>query len=99
MKDISLGFDVDFNCRKNDFFASDKLLIEKRPKFNNLCLVHNNRILSTFSASFQKILDLKLKSNYRVNSVELKYVVVWFDTNNNNNKNIRHLLCKIILKR
>ncbi len=97
LKDISLGFDVDFSYSKNDFFASDSLIIEKRPKFNNLCIVHNNRILATFSGSFQAILDLKFKENYKVQTVELKYVVVWFDAQKN--KNIRHSLCKIILKK
>jgi len=97
LKDISLSFDVDYGYSKNNFFASDRLIIERRPKFKNLCLVYNSRVVSTFSASFQEILDLKFKNNYLVESVELKYVVIWFDTQKN--KNIRHSLCKIILKK
>jgi len=97
LKDISLGFDVDYSYFKNDFFASSQLIIEQRPKFKNLCLVHNRRILSTFSASFQKLLKQKFKENYFIKSVTLSYVVIWFDAEKN--KNLRHSLSKIVLKK
>ncbi|MDO8454554.1 MAG: 3'-5' exonuclease, partial [Sulfurimonas sp.] len=97
LSDISLGFDVDRHHKNNDFIASDELQIEKRPKFKNSCIVHKGSIISTFSASFQEKLEEKFANGYIVDGVTLKYVVVWYDSQNS--KNIRHSLCKIVFKK
>ena len=96
LSDINLGFNVDKYSRNDSFFASAKVTIEKRPHFNNMCIIFGNRVIGTFSASFQKVLIEKFNLGYIVDEVLIENVVVWLDKANNNY--LKHPLCKIVLK-
>ena len=94
LADISLGFDVRNN---NSFFAGIKVEIEKRPRFKNLCIVYQTRVIGTFSAPFQAILNEKFNMGYTIDNVFIENVVVWFDKDNS--RYLKHPLCKIVLKK
>ncbi|RUM66688.1 MAG: hypothetical protein DSZ03_00830, partial [Sulfurimonas sp.] len=94
LADISLGFDVRNN---NSFFAGVKVEIKKRPKFKNLCIVYKTKVIGTFSAPFQAILNEKFNIGYSIDDVVIENVVVWFDKDNN--RYLKHPLCKIVLKK
>ncbi len=94
LKDIRLSFDVSNN---NDFFAGAQVKIEARPRFKNLCIVHDARVVGTFSTSFQMLLNKKFNRGYIINNVVIENVVVWFDKENN--QFLKHPLCKIVLKK
>jgi len=97
LSDISLGFDVDKYSKNDSFVAGVKVTIEKKPKFNNMCIIYDNRVIGTFSASFQKILVEKLNSGYIIDEIIIENVIMWFDKEKK--KHLKHPLCKIVLKR
>ena len=59
--------------------------------------MHNNRIIATLSASFQEVFTEKLNAGYIIKDIVIENVVIWFDKENN--KLLKHPLCKIVLKR
>ena len=97
LSDINLGFDVDYRSRNFDFFAGKRVEVKKVTNFKNYCVVYKGKILATFSHKFENLLLEKLQQGYVIESAEIQYVIVWFDVNKN--KNLRHPLCKIILKK
>ena len=97
VSDISLSFNVDMLGINNNFFAGTKVNIEKRKKFKNLCLVHNNLTIAMFSDNFQLIINKKFNKGYEVHEVIIENVIMWFDSDNN--KFLKHPLCKIVLKK
>lgn len=96
LSDIRLGFDVDKYSKNDSFFAGVKVSIEKKPNFENMCIICNNRVIGIFSDLFQKILMEKLSGGYLFEEIMIDNVVVWFDRDNN--KYLKHPLCKIVLK-
>jgi ATP-dependent DNA helicase RecQ len=97
LADINLGFDVDLFSNNSSFFSGTKVRIEKKPKFTNLCIIHCNRVIATFSALFQEVLSEKFNMGYTVDDIIIENVVVWFDKEKN--KYLKHPLCKIVLSR
>ncbi len=95
--DINLGFDMEKFSKNESIFSGAKVAIERKASFKNLCIVYKNRVISTFSASFQEVISKKLKEGYTFDEVIVEYIVVWFDKKNS--KNIKHPLCKIVLKK
>ena len=94
LSDISLGFDVNIYSKNDSFTAGMRVIIVKRPRFPNLCIVYNNRVIATFSASFQKVIVEKLNCGYSINEVVIENVVIWLDKKNR--KYFKHPLCKIV---
>ena len=97
LADIQLGFDIEKYSKNDSFFAGMNVSIEKKPNFNNLCMIYSNRVIGTFSASFQKILIEKLNGGYIFDDIVIENVVVWFSQENN--KYHKHPLCKIVLRK
>ncbi len=97
LADINLGFDVYYRAQSFDFFAGKRVEVKKVTKFKNHCLVYKGKIIATFSHKFENLLLEKLQHGYAIESAVIQYVIVWFDANKN--KNLRHPLCKIILKK
>jgi len=96
LSDINLSFNVDKFSKNDSFFAGTKVNIEKRPQFKNLCIIYENRVIATLSASFQAVLNEKFNMGYITDTVVIEYVVVWFDREN---RSLKHPLCKIRLKK
>ncbi len=97
LKDINLGFDLEKYGKNESFFAGTFVQLEKREKFKNLCLIHNNKILGVLSESFQALLDGKINKNFVIESCIIEYVVVWEDKKHN--KFFKHPLCKVLMKK
>ncbi len=95
--DIKLGFDLEKYGKNDTLISGAKLTIQKREKFNCLCLIFNNKIVGTFSNKFNSIIQEKLQNGFVFEDCILEYMVLWEDRDLK--KVFKHPLCKIIMKK
>ncbi len=95
--DINLGFKGHHNHNNYELISGSIITLEKRDNYKTLCLVSNRKIVGCLSQSFHKKIMNNLSKDYQLFNVVIDYVVIWYDVNKK--ENIRHPLCKIILKK
>lgn len=88
--DINLGDDYQ-NYGKFELIAGSDIKIRKN-NYRKLCIKYENKIIGKFSKSFAQKLSKYKGSKYQAS---IDYVVFWYDKQNN--KYIKHPLCKIVL--
>jgi ATP-dependent DNA helicase RecQ len=95
--DINLGFDPFRYSTKNNFMAGMQVSIQKRDKWQNLCIIANGKIIAVLSKKFHEEISQRLQKGFVFDEVKIESVVVWF--NEKEQKNYLHPLCKIVMKR
>jgi len=94
LKDIYLGF----NSQKYghiDFFAGDRIDFNLRGCY--VYMMCNNKSVGSLSKDFKEVLDKKLRSGFKIQSIIIDSVVMWY--NQNESRFLKHPLCKIVMRR
>jgi len=94
--DINLGFSSHHNSSHSELIAGDHVLVEMRGKSTTLCIVHKGKAIGFLSQNFHKKVQQYLKGNYTVHEAVIDFVVLWH--NRDTGEDIKHPLCKIVLK-
>jgi ATP-dependent DNA helicase RecQ len=97
LSDVSLGFDSNLFKRHILFFSGEKVVFEKRDKFNTLCIVYQNKILGALSSQLNNKILEKLNSGYIFKDIYIEYIVNWYDSEEK--KYLKHPLCKIVMEK
>lgn len=95
--DIGLSFDYEKFGPMEKLISGVFVNIEKREKFNNLCIKFNGKVIAVVSNNFQELLNEKLNHGFKFSSCILEYIIQWEDKELN--KYLKHPLCKIIMKK
>jgi len=94
LKDIWLGFDNKLMHQEEEMIAGEKVSIEMKRR-KTLAMVYKYRIVGYFSQSFQQSLEGYFQKGYRIEEALIDYVVVWYDKEND--RHLKHPLCKVVL--
>ena len=97
LADVNLGYKGHQNYHDYELIAGSSIKIEQRENYKTLCIIFNHKIVGCLSQSFHKKLMQYFSENYQLFSMTIDYVVIWY--NNEKRENIKHPLCRIILKK
>ena len=95
--DINLGFKGKHNDEQSELIAGDSVTIEMRGKSKTLCIIHQDKVIGFLSQKFHNKMQQYLNDEYTVDKAIIDFVVYW--NNRDTRENIKHPLCKIILKK
>ena len=96
LSDINLGFRGYQNSHSTELLAGDRVSIEMRGNSKTFCIVNNRQIIGFLSQSFHKKIEQYLNENYTISHAIIDFVVLWH--NRDTGEDIKHPLCKIVLK-
>ena len=97
LSDIILGFKGHHNYHNYELLAGDVIQFEMREKYKTLCMVYKKRIVGCLSQTFDKQIKKYLNEGYSIDNAVIDFVVYWH--NKDTSDNIKHPLCKIVLKK
>jgi len=95
--DINLGFKGNHNNNQSELLAGDSVAIEMRGKSKTLCVIHKGQVIGFLSQNFHRKVEQYLNENYTVHNAVIDFIVLWH--NRDTGEDIKHPLCKIVLKK
>ncbi len=95
--DINLGFKGNHNNNRTELLAGDSVSIEMRGNSKTLCIVHKRQVIGFLSQNFHKNVQQYFHENYTVDNAVIDFVVLWH--NRDTGEELKHPLCKIVLKK
>ncbi len=95
--DINLGFKGNHNNNHVELLASDSVSIEMRGNSKTLCIIHKGKVIGFLSQKFHKKVQQYLNENNTINNASIDFVVLWH--NRDTGEDLKHPLCKIVLKK
>ena len=95
--DINLGFKSNHYNTSVELLAGDSVTVEMRGNSKTLCIVHKRNVIGFLSQNFHKKVQQYFNEKYIVDNAVIDFVVLWH--NKDTGKNLKHPLCKIVLKK
>jgi ATP-dependent DNA helicase RecQ len=97
LRDIYLDYKDSNNDADTEPLAGEFLTLQMRDKRKAFSLVYKNREIGLLSKNFHHQISSYLERGYRIQQVEIEYVLVWYSMKHK--EYLKHPLCRISLRK
>ena len=95
--DIVLGFKGHHNYHNYELLSGENVELEMRNNSKTLCVIYRKRVVGRLSQIFHQKVQQYFHENYTVYNTIIDFVLLWH--NKDTGENLKHPLCKIVLKK
>ena len=97
LRDVVLGYDNTMTMNNEEMIAGDIVKFKPRGEAKPFAIYYKEKRVGLLSKSFYNKLQEYFGKGYRIDSVHIDYVVLWYDKEND--VYLKHPLCKVVLKK